>query len=232
MPEWERWYADKSFTTDWTTNRFDSWSAILAPLRHREVDILEIGSWEGRSAIFFLEFFQSSHLTCIDTFRGGREHSDTEFDLASVEKRFEDNTAVYGPRVEKIKSRSVAALDRLAQDGRSFDIVYIDGSHQREDVMADSSLAWKILKPDGYVIWDDYLWESDGPAADRPQRAIEAFLVLLRGEIKIIQFSGQVIAQKQPADLPAELNVPGWIFPRTPRNMARFLLKKPIGSFG
>ncbi len=231
MPAWERWFDGKCFTTDWTSLHFDSWSAILGPLQGCEMDILEIGSWEGRSAIFFLEFFKSSRLTCVDTFLGSSEHCGAEFDLASIENRFDENTAGYGSRVEKIKTRSVLALDRLAQDGHCFDLIYIDGSHRREDVMADSALAWKILKQDGLIIWDDFLWGGGGqvPDAERPQRAIEAFLGGVSGEIKILQLHCQVIGQKcSSSDLLCAPNVPRWVFPRTPGNLGRFLLKMPI----
>jgi hypothetical protein len=230
MPNWECWYQGKSFTADWTTVNFDSWAAILAPLRDREVEILEVGSWEGRSAIFFLEFFRSGRLTCVDTFLGSDEHSSWQDTLPSLEKRFDENTGPYRARLEKIKDRSARALDQLAQDGRSFDIIYIDGSHKREDVMADSSLAWKILKQEGFIIWDDYLWNSGAPQADRPHRAIDGFLHAVSGEIKLLQFSSQVIGQKQACD--DELGtstVRGWVFPRTPKNLIGFLLKKPIG---
>jgi hypothetical protein len=229
MSEWARWYEGKNFSVDWSTHNFDAWSKALGHLRNSEVGILEIGSWEGRSAIFFLEFFQSGRLTCVDTFRGSSEHLNGAFDLGTIEKRFDKNMANYGTRLEKINSRSVPALDRLAQEDRSFDIIYIDGSHQREDVMADSVLAWKILKQGGYVIWDDYLWQTDAAAADRPGPAIDAFLGLVGGEIEIHQFSGQVIGRKRlAAEASSRLTLPEQAHPRTPRNLMRFLRKQPL----
>jgi predicted O-methyltransferase YrrM len=232
MTEWERWHEGKSFTVDWTTGNFASWAAFLAPLRDREIEILEIGSWEGRSAIFFLEFFKLSRLTCVDTFLGSEEHSVLQPALATIEEKFDENTRGYGARLEKFKDRSARALDRLAQDRRGFDIIYIDGSHKREDVMADSSLAWKILKQGGFIIWDDYLWNNEAPLADRPRRGIDAFLYSVGGESKILQISYQVIAQKQACeDAAGTTTLRGWVFPRTLRNLVRFLQKKPIGEF-
>jgi predicted O-methyltransferase YrrM len=223
----EEIYPTKRFSTDWTTSYVDSWAAIFLPLQDRNVDVLEIGSWEGRSAIFFLEFFKLGRLTCVDTFLGSPEHG--QVDSASLEKTFDENVASYGARLEKLKSRSVPALDRFAQEGSSFDVIYIDVSHQREDVMADSALAWKILKPDGFVIWDDYLWAPDWPEAERPQRAIDAVLSALRGEIKIIQLHHQVIAQKQVCKDASEARLTSkWVLPRTPRNLVKFVLKKPF----
>ena len=39
-----------------------------------------------------------------------------------------------------------------------FDLVYIDGSHSAKDVLLDSLLAWRLLRPGGAMIWDDYEW--------------------------------------------------------------------------
>ena len=47
------WFRNKSFTSDWSSNHFDTWAEHLAKFRGHAVNVLEIGSWEGRSAIFF-----------------------------------------------------------------------------------------------------------------------------------------------------------------------------------
>ena len=155
--EWDSWFRNKSFTTDWSSSNYIHWARNLEGLRDRQVKVLEIGSWEGRSAIFFLEFLPKCRISCIDTFAGGPDYA--QFDqavVASIEARFDSNLAAYGDRVRKLKSRSVPALDQLAQENEAFDLVYIDGSHARDDVLVDSVLAWRLLAPDGTCIWDDY----------------------------------------------------------------------------
>jgi hypothetical protein len=47
-------------------------------------------------------------------------------------------------RVTKLKGLSVEVLPTLA--GRSFDVVYIDGSHDKADCLEDAILAWRLLK--------------------------------------------------------------------------------------
>ena len=37
---------------------------------------------------------------------------------------------------------------------RRYDLAYIDGSHERDDVMADSLGVWSMLNPGGSIIWD------------------------------------------------------------------------------
>ena len=40
----------------------------------------------------------------------------------------------------------------------SFDIIYIDGSHAVNDVLEDAVLSFRLLKPEGILIFDDYRW--------------------------------------------------------------------------
>lgn len=228
--EWEAWFDNKKFTTDWSSPHFSDWARHLAKLRDRDVAVLEIGSWEGRSAIFFLEFLPRSRVTCIDTFEGGAEHAPLGNDfLASIEGRFDANLGPYGDRVRKIKSPSFAALDRLVQDKASFDLIYIDGSHMRDDVLIDSVLAWRLLAPGGICIWDDYTWGvRELPPAERPQQAIDAFLDLHFHELTILQSDGQMVAEKHPGVAPKPPSLP--TFPRTPANLLRFLTRQPLHS--
>ncbi len=222
--QFDHWYKGKNFTTDWTTGLLETWTRFLSPAPVR--DVLEVGSWEGRSAIFFLEYCPNSRITCIDTFQGGLEHADFA-GVATVEARFDANLAGYGDRVEKIKSRSVPALDRLGQDGRLFDVIYIDGSHARDDVMLNSLLAWRLLRQDGLMMWDDYRWKSEWPDHERPQRAIDSFLALHADDLEVVHMWNQVFARKRAlGSRPRPL--PGMFCPRTPRNLLRFLRGKPI----
>ena len=198
--EWEAWFRNKTFTNDWSSVNYSDWTTHLVRFRDRAPAVLEIGSWEGRSAVFFLEFLPLCRVTCIDTFAGGAEHA--TFDqgvVSSIEARFDSNLASYGQRVRKIKSRSLPALDRLAQGNEAFDLIYIDGSHTRDDVLINSVLAWRLLAPDGICMWDDYTWGlRKRPPAERPQPAIDAFLDLYGDELQILHAHDQVIVEKRP----------------------------------
>lgn len=223
--EWDSWFHGKSFTTDWSSGNFVHWARILDMFRDRETKVLEIGSWEGRSAIFFLELLPKSRLTCIDTFAGGPEYSGLDDAVVSIEARFDANLAPYGDRVRKMKSRSVPVLDQLTQQNELFDVVYIDGSHARDDVLLDSLLAWRLLAPHGVCMWDDYTWGlPDVPSARRPQHAIDAFLDLHSDELQIIETSSQVAVEKRPSDRAARQNL--LTFPRTMANLIRFLRRQ------
>jgi predicted O-methyltransferase YrrM len=207
----DRWYEGKSFTTDWTTTNLENWTKFISPAAVRTV--LEIGSWEGRSAIFFLEYCRNCRITCIDPF------FDPGWKTGSGEANFDANLAGYGDRVEKIKSRSVPALDQLGVERRLFDVVYIDGSHARNDVIMDSILAWRLLDRDGLMIWDDYNMDPQLPDEDRPQQGIDLFLFLCADELEIVHMEYQVIVRKRSPEVR---------IPRTLKNFYRLMLGRPF----
>ena len=69
--------------------------------------ILEIGSWEGRSSCFFLNYFKTSQLTCVDTWEGSEENFvNGKPDLNIVEKNFDINVSEFKNRVDKYKMQS------------------------------------------------------------------------------------------------------------------------------
>ncbi len=193
------WFRHGGFSTDWATSHFSVWRRVLAPLRGRGAHVLEIGSWEGRPAIFFLNYLRDCKIVCIDTFAGGVEHQIAGPFVAEVpliEQRFDRNLAAFARRVEKIRSASVPALQQLAAERRQFDLAYIDGSHLRDDVAADSTHTWPLVRPGGIVIWDDYTWSPDAPPEERPQPAIDAFLAAHEGRYRLLAKGLQVIVRR------------------------------------
>lgn len=193
---YRNWFRDKDLTTDWTTGNFTLWRRVLSPLRGEPLGILEIGCWEGRSAIFFLNFFERSTITCIDTFDGSIEHERLAMEISQVEGRFDRNLAPFGQRVEKIKSPSRSALSRLAAQQRRYDLAYVDGSHLRDDVMADSRAVWPLIGRGGIIIWDDYRYGRNLPPEERPQPAIDAFLREHEGSYRLLAKGYQVIIER------------------------------------
>ena len=153
---------------------------------------LEIGSFEGRSAIFFLEYLPQLHLTCIDLF----EHT---YDYFAKEKpwvKFDKNLSKYVGRYEKVTSFSANALAEFVSKGRKFDFIYIDGSHSRDDVFVDALLSWKLLNTSGVLIFDDYFWGWHFKRSERPKEAIEYFVYSRLDELKILHKGVQFIVKK------------------------------------
>lgn len=93
-----------------------------------------------------------------------------------------------------IKGYSELKLRKLKYN--SFDIIYIDGSHITRNVLTDAVYGWWLLKKDGIIIFDDYLWKLDRPENQTPKIAIDAFLKVFSDRIEILHQEYQVIIRK------------------------------------
>ncbi|MBR0836652.1 class I SAM-dependent methyltransferase [Bradyrhizobium manausense] len=179
-------FAGKEFRRDYVAARTIAWSALFGDIRQTTGRVLEIGSKEGRSALFWLEFFASAHLTCVDLF----ENDDVG--------RFDRNLAAYGARLRKMVGTSIKALGILREENAVFDFIYVDGSHQRDDVMIDCLGAWRLLRAGGVMLMDDYTWKRDNPDAERVAPAVDTFLAW-HEDAEVILRSHQVAVRKRPA---------------------------------
>jgi hypothetical protein len=113
-------------------------------------------------------------IVCIDSWEGGVEHKaggGREAEMSDVERRFDHNIALAKSRVNvpveirKIKKLSHYGLADVMSEGHygTFDLVYVDGSHQAPDVLSDSVMSFHLLRVGGLMIFDDYLWSMDRP---------------------------------------------------------------------
>lgn len=161
--------------------------------------ILEVGSYEGASTCFLIDSLANQHpieLHCVDSWEGGVEHQGS--DMGAVEARFHHNTAhaiTHAAHLVELfvhKGLSDAGLVKLLAAGKAgyFDFVYIDGSHQAPDVLADAVLGFKLLKMGGVMAFDDYIWFEDLPTGKDPLRcpkpAIDAFVNINMRKLDIV----------------------------------------------
>jgi Methyltransferase domain len=192
------WEAGKTFSTDWAAGHYFQWAELLHPLRQRQLRILEIGSWEGRSALFFLNYLPRSCIVCIDTFRGNAEHRRNAYFARLAPKsegQFERNLAEFMERIEKIKGTSASVLPKLGVAQRRFDLAYIDASHRAADVYRDAALTWPMMEQGGIVIFDDYEWENK--AGGQPKLGIDAFLATHSGQYQELHRGFQLVIAKR-----------------------------------
>ncbi|OWK38609.1 class I SAM-dependent methyltransferase [Fimbriiglobus ruber] len=185
----------EGFTEDWFSYNVPVWERILAPFKGRPVSALEIGVFEGRSTVWFLDHVLThpeATLTWVDTFGGGAEHM--AMDLNGLEARFRANAARFGAKVCGHVGRSQDVLRGMK--GEPFDLVYVDGSHEAADVLADAVLAWPLLKVGGVLGFDDYGWKGMPEAVQRPAMAVDAFLGCMKGKFEEIHRGYQVWVRK------------------------------------
>jgi hypothetical protein len=203
--------SDYKFTQDWFHWAPKVWEQLIPLLPEGETygaadrgirHFLEIGSFEGRSAVWIMEHMMRAddYLTCIDTWEGGEEHSGTEVEGAW--DRFCHNTALASERFpnryfDSMKGTSYEKLAELAAWGEHYDFIYIDGSHIAKDVLTDACMAWPLLKPNGVMVFDDYLWGEPRDILHRPKPAVDAFTNLFAEELNIVHVGYQLVVQKK-----------------------------------
>ena len=177
------------FTRFYAAPHGKHWMKHLGSLAGKpNLRFLEVGSFEGGSAVWFLENIlthPTSTITCIDPFL-----------RAGSEALFDHNTriAASDSKVTKIKGRSEAVMAELEAD--AYDAIYIDGAHFAQNVLMDAAAGWRLLKPGGIMIFDDYQWRRDLPAPRRPQMAIDLFLDVLNPPHIVLHKEYQVIIRK------------------------------------
>jgi hypothetical protein len=192
-------FSQGEFTANWfTLETANLWLRHFNEARDHTTEVLEIGSWEGRSTIFLAWLYPKAHVTCVDSFEGGDEHrSLDEFkdvSFSAVEYRFRKNTEPFQQRLTVLKGLSV---ERLPELKKTFPFIYIDGSHAYKDVLIDSLLCWERLQVHGFIVWDDYFWSMKRKYGRlNPKLAIDQFLTAHRGKYKVIFSGAQVAIQK------------------------------------
>jgi len=188
------------YSNKWFDGSIELWIRLLAPLKalDRPQQLLEIGSWEGRSTVFLLGYFPQATVTAIDTWEGGVEYQERP-ELATLEQRFDHNISAFTDRLVKRKGLSSVILAELAAlETECFDFVFVDGSHFADDVMVDAVLAWRLLRSGGILIFDDYLWRLGRYGWKRnPSHAIHLFLRLIDGDYDLLHVGYQLAIRKR-----------------------------------
>ncbi len=147
----------------------DAVVAMLAASGRTTIDILEVGSWAGGSAVTWARALQQRGLPgrvyCVD-------HWKQRFDLAVnrlpvysemaravdanvIEALFHHNVSAAGiaDRIVVLRGAARDVLPALAPG--SFDLVFIDGSHLHRDVVEDLGNATALVRAGGILCGDD-----------------------------------------------------------------------------
>ena len=150
---------------------------------------VEIGSWKGRSSSFMgVEIIKSGKkikFDCIDPWMGDLDTlgdvydpfvpKNTNPDWLYVE--FINNVEPVSGSINPIRLKSTEAVEMY--EDRSLDFIFIDGSHEYEDVKEDLSVWYSKVKRGGTIAGHDY---TTYPGV---KKAVDEFFN--PGEIKIVK---------------------------------------------
>ena len=169
-------------------------------------DIVEIGSWWGKSACIFARLarcYAIGNLLCVDPWTNElivSKDADAMVDAAFAQVDAEEAfrvfqigllpysfnhinylrmTSVEGAQYYgRQRSVSTEAFGRTEYAGH-IAVLHIDGNHAYESANADIESWGKFVIPGGWIIFDDYVW----PYGNGPQRAGDEFLESNRSRI-------------------------------------------------
>lgn len=167
------------------------------------VRMLEIGSYEGASASWFMKNILThpdSGIICIDTWEGGEGLIEYKDD--GLYQKFCETMKQWRGRYSAHKGKSQDILPPMSctcsggYERCEYDAAYIDGSHTAANVLSDSVDVFRLMKQGGIIIWDDYLWDVWNDPLRQPKMAIDAFLACYKGQYEQIAEGWQVVIKK------------------------------------
>ena len=136
------------------------------------------------STLNVLYNYKNAHVISIDLWDVPNKNSEAlEVDFSEVERRFDKNLSEFD--FLKIKSDSVVSMRQLAKQNRKFDIIYIDGSHNGEDILSDAIESFKLVNLNGIIILDDIVNIND-KIKKQSFEGFNSFLKFYKNQIKLI----------------------------------------------
>lgn len=194
---------DFQFTQYWFDEHIPIWEQIWDQLKPKAV--LEIGAFEGRATMWMAERMAATHgkglIQVIDPWAPGQMRPNGKpfpFDMEAVYARFLHNVHEARQTWGNVRINSQCATShaglayilstlRPEDDDGVFDFIYVDGAHDSRSVLEDGLMAFRLLKPGGVIVFDDYLWRIDNDVLHTPRLGIELFALVLHNQIKPVQ---------------------------------------------
>ncbi|HEX3654342.1 MAG TPA: class I SAM-dependent methyltransferase [Pirellulales bacterium] len=164
---------------------------------HKPIDLLEIGTWfgEGSTASFFEALPEGSNVVLVDPWRpyssepdkrGAPSSCSTKMGgvphiaINSTLKRIYEIETTRNLTATLVRSPSEEFLPRLKD--RSFDLIYIDGSHYYDAVKRDIHQAKRLIRNNGLICGDDLDMHPTAELLKRARQHLDQDLILLERE--------------------------------------------------
>ena len=185
----------KNFSQKWFLNNFEIFTFFLPKDKSLKFDYLEVGCYEGLSSFYVLSEYKSVNAFFLDIWDMPNPNSKTlSHNFGLIEKAFDQNLS--GFDFKKMKNDSVISMRKLLKENVHFDFIYIDGSHNGEDILSDAIEAFKILKVNGLMFFDDFL-QHDENRILQSYVGIDKFLSLYSDYLKIEYFQNNLVVRKK-----------------------------------
>lgn len=134
----------------------------LCYMQEMSGDVVEIGSWQGRSSSFLARAVKESkngNFYAIDHFKGneGKEQLyAVDGKLSSLKANFKTNMKAFGlsDMVNLLDMINYEAAKKI--ENHTIRFLFIDGDHTKHGVSKDIELFFPMLKKGSIVVFDDY----------------------------------------------------------------------------
>jgi len=176
---------------DWFSKNIPCWEKIVNKIN--KIKYLEIGSFEGRSAVFVKELDNLESLVVVDIWKNYDELKTVDFD--KVYKNFNYNIGLT-EKVGDIKIMKTTSDDFFYNNKNYFNLIYIDGCHHYEQVKKDFINSFNFLEKNGYIICDDFLLFYYDKIELNPMKAILEYYELYKSKLSVEFVYKQIIFKK------------------------------------
>jgi len=139
--------------------------------------VMEIGSWMGKSTRSILNSNNNLIVIAIDHWEGSAEHKEfPEFNkcLPTLYDTFIATNWEYRDRLIPVKLDSISGMVQISNGRIIPDIIYIDASHDYQNVLNDLTVA-RSLFPTALIIGDDWGMQGVKDAVMHYVKNIEIF---------------------------------------------------------
>lgn len=148
----------KTIGEDWFTYP-GLYSKVVEEFGPNSAHFVEVGSWKGRSAAYMaVEIANSGYnikFDCVDTWEGSIEH--VEMEEVKSKKLYEIFLSNVNPVIDYINPIKKSSLDAAKEYGENtLDFVFIDASHEYEDVKDDIITWLPKIKKGGILAGHDF----------------------------------------------------------------------------
>jgi len=177
---------------DWFSANVPNWNLVLNHFFGGKKDLrfLELGTHVGMCSNYLLDTYDCTLDTVDVTDRVDIEEEGKKYYLCTKAnlKPFLDNGRCIFHK-QSTKDFLMETIWTELQDDEKYDFIYIDASHEPDDVMSDAVLSFELLKKDGLMIFDDYGW---GDCA----KGIDGFITAYEKKLEVFEKSYQVFIRK------------------------------------
>ena len=175
------------------------WDIYLNTFIDKKINCLEIGSYKGDTTVWMLKNLcknKDSRVYSVDPWEESPGYLNINF--KDIEKTFDENVKNSGKGTQNVKMKmfSTEAFNTLINKKITFDIIFIDNSHEAKNIMRDAVLYWDLLNENGILIFGDYEWDKLNKDYLRPSIAIDSFIHIYKPELQVIFKGYQLMVEK------------------------------------